>query len=211
MGKPYNANDPTSDGWTPVRAGVSTLLTFAPDVSYTAVSPAAHGLIEWNYDPIATSSGSGQVATSQTLYLMKLIPVMGGTVNNIVVSVGTAGATLTSGQNLAGVYDSTGALIATTADQSTAWGTTGVKTMALTTSVKLKTGQTYFVALLSNGTTPASFVRGSATGVATPNALLSAASYRFCTNGTGLTALPASLTLSSNSASGAQTYWVALS
>lgn len=214
MGKPYSATDPLSDGWTPIRAGVSVPPVFGPDTAgggYNSALPTHHGLIEWNYDPIATSSGSGQVATSGTLYLMKLIPSTGGTVNNVLVSVGTAGATLTSGQNLAGIYDKTGNLLKASADQTTAWGSTGIKTCALTGSVALTVGQVYYVALLSNGTTPASFVRGSATGVTTPNALLTPSTYRFATNGTGQTGLPASLTLANNSGTGAQTYWVALS
>lgn len=183
-------------------------------LQYVTDLPSSHGYVEWNYDPIATSSGAGTAGNSGYLYLQKLTARVGGTINNIHVVVGTAGASLTSGQNLAAIYNSSGTRIGVTSDQTTAWGSTGHKTMSLTAGASLTAGSDYYVGLLSVGSTPASFLRGP-TGQAGPNANQTGASLRFSINGTGLTATPSSVTLASNASSvsgnGAQPFWVALS
>lgn len=182
---------------------------------YTADTPARHSYLEWNYDPIATGSGTGQAATTGTIYLLKITAQVGGVVSNIIMTVGTtapAGA-LTSGQNSVGIYDSSGTRIAVTADQATAWGSSGLKTMPLMSPVNLQGGQHYYIGLLSNSAagTAAVFVRSNSGTTTTPNANLSNIAQRFSVNGTGQTALPSSVTLSSSSGSGAQPFWVALS
>lgn len=177
---------------------------------YQSDNPSKHGLIEWNYDPISTSSGTGTSGSSGTLYLHKINAQTGGTVSNIHVVVGTAGSSLTSGQNFAAIYNSSGTRLAVTTDQTTAWGSTGHKVMTLSGSTSLTVGSDYYVGLLAVGSTPPAFVRGP-TGQAAPNANLTGAALRFSVNGTGLTSTPSSVTLSSNSGTNAQPYWVALS
>lgn len=197
----------TNSGTGPSTGGLVDIFEpYVPDV------PARHGFVDWNYDPMATGSGAGQAATGGTLYLMKVVPQQGGTVNNIIVTVGSSTpATLTAGQNFAALYDDTGTQIAITADQSSVWTSGGVKTMPLTAPVVVQGGRNYFVALLSNGSPAAAFVRSNSGTVTTPNAALSSAAYRFAVNGTLLTAMPASVTLASNSGTNAQPFWVALS
>lgn len=200
----------TTSGTGPSAGGVVDI-----GAAYAADTPGRHSLIEWNYDPIASGSAAGQAATSGTRYLMKITPQVGGLVSNIVMTVGTtAPGTLTAAQNLVAIYDSTGARIAITGDQTTAWATSGIKTMALVTPVTLQAGKDYYVAIISvaSSGTGAVFVRNSSGAVTTPNiGFASTSVYRFATNGTSVTDLPTSLTLASNSGSGAQPYWVALS
>ena len=170
------------------------------------------GILAQSYSSLMSLGGSA-AATSGTVYLIR-VPLYGGTatITNVIVAVQTAGSTLTTGQNFAGVYDSAGTKLGGTADQTTPWGSTGLKTMALTGGPFTTTSQFVYVVLVSNGTTPPAFARlGGGSALASLITLSSAGSQMpFATNGTG-TALPASLTYSSNSATGAQGFWAALS
>jgi hypothetical protein len=62
--------------------------------SYVPDQPAAHGLVEWNYDPVAAASASALV--SGTLYLLRFVAQAGGTVANVYANLSTLGATLTA-------------------------------------------------------------------------------------------------------------------
>jgi hypothetical protein len=67
------------------------------------------------------------------------------------------------------------------------------------------------VALLTNLATTQPTMRGQATASsATVNLNLAAATGRTCTNGTGLAALPGSITPSANSLSGTPNPWFAI-
>jgi hypothetical protein len=116
---------------------------------------AATGLMGEFNSTVALASG--------TLYIQKTILRVPKTVTNITVDVTSGGNTLTSGQNLAGILGSTGTSLRNTADQSTAWATTGTKTMALTSTITLAPG-VYYTAILSVGTTPPTMVRTSPLG-----------------------------------------------
>lgn len=181
-------------------------LTTVNDPSPT---PAKHNLITWTQDP-RTLRSSGDTITGGVVYLAKVdIANRSTVVSNILVGVITAGATLTSGQNFVGLYNSSGTLLATSADQTTAWGTTGLKTAAITPQT-LAVGS-YYVAILSNGTTKPVFATGAGHGQdSITNAGLTTATSAFLTSGTGLTALPASITLSSGSPNSGSR-WAALS
>ena len=199
-------------GFSPIISntggGPSTGVLVSLENVYQSNMPLRHGYAEWNYDPVI--GGSGSAPTSGTIYVMKVSAQTGGTVSNIVATItSVAGVSLTSGQNFVGLYDSTGTRIAVTADQSSAWTSNGVKAMALTSSVTIRGGSDYYVALLCNGSTPPSFMR-SGTNLSAPNANQSNALQRFSVNGTGIS-LPGSLTLSSNTSTNAITLWVALS
>jgi Right handed beta helix region len=179
-------------------------------VAYASDSPVKHGLLEWNFDPTGISTAS-QVLTSGTLHLIKITAQASATINNIITAVNTVGATLTAGQNFAALFDSAGNRIGITADQSTAWTTTGLKTMALTAGVAVTAGQDYYIVLLSVGTTPPSFPRSASSTVAA-NAGLATTALRFAANATGQTSMPSTITLSSNTGgSPAATFWCALS
>ncbi|WP_372344731.1 hypothetical protein [Streptomyces sp. KL116D] len=156
-----------------------------------------HGYLTWSMDPTRCTVYSSAVTTHGQISLTKVKIVNRATVvTNIIAALGAAGVTLTTGQNFAGIYDSSGTRLAVTADQTTAWGSSGVKTMALTAPVTLAVG-TYYVALLSNGTGGGLQFAADGIGLTgTTNAGLTTATSRSLTIGTGLTSLSANLTLS---------------
>lgn len=158
--------------------------------------PSDHGMIAWTFDP-SCSSANGSQLTSGYVYLMKVVLRQAATISKINTVIGVAGATLTSGQNFAGLYSTAGTRLALTADQSAAWTSAGNKTMSLTSSYSAAAGS-YYVALLVNGTTSPYFACGSTFGANfTPgNANLSAGSYRWCRGNSGSTSLPTSITVS---------------
>ena len=132
------------------------------------------------------------------------------TITNIVLFVGTAGATLTAGSCWAGIYDASGNRLGQTADQATAWTTTGTKTMAISGGPLSLTEGYYWVAFVATGTTIPAILRASGVGGAAINTGLAAASTRFGTYGTSQTTLPATLTPASIGQSN-NAWWAALS
>ena len=163
-----------------------------------------HGLQAWTFDP-SNATGTYTLATGGTVYVVAL-KVNPRPISNIVVAVTTGGGTLTANQCLAGLYQN-GALLASTADQSGVWNSTGVKTMALANSVTPLGGLVY-AAFVFNGTTGPTLAAGAgAQGV--NNVALSAATSRYGTANTSVTtALPTTLgTVSALS----QAPWVGLS
>lgn len=169
-------------------------------------TPHDHNLLAWAYDIASISASVG--LSSGVIFLTRLRLPYAIPATNIVLDLATAGSGLTAGSNVAGLYDTAGNRLAQTADQSTAWASSGTKTMALTSSVGLAAGHVY-VALLSVGTTPIS-VRRCVTNSALASLGLSGAQLRWGTLLTGQTSLPATLTLSSMSATSTTT-WVGIS
>lgn len=171
-------------------------------------TPADQGLITWSFDP-ATCRSAGETITRGVVYLVKVKIVNRSTVvSNILLTVIGLGTALTAGQNLVGLYDSTGTRLVVSADQTAAWGTTGLKTAAITPQT-LAVG-TYYVAILANATTAApQFMQGNGASAGGLNAGLTTATARYLSSGTTQTALPASITLGSASTEGGAR-WVAL-
>ncbi|QIE02565.1 collagen triple helix repeat-containing protein [Streptomyces phage BRock] len=181
---------PLSDLTVSVQNSINSIGFMTPQVPL----PADIGYLAYSFDPLIADGSVGPVAG--TIQLVRVVLRSPQTITNIVAHVGTAGGTLTSGQNFAGLYDATGARVALTADQTTAWGTTGAKTMALTAPYAAAAGY-YYVAFLSNGTTPPLFRSKTNLGGDFISGTSPANSFRFATNTTGTT-LPASMTLNAN-------------
>ena len=121
-----------------------------------------------------------------------------------------SGTLLTAAQNFAGLYNSAGTLIGTSADQSAAWTTAGVYTTPLAGGPFSLPAGFYWVACLSNSTgTPPSLIRTTNLTAGFANQGLTAAQSRYATNGTGTT-LPGSITPASN-VQVVNQYWAALS
>lgn len=162
------------------------MLHVMPALSVLNPQASDQGFHDWSHAPEASNSTS--IPTAGTLQLVRLRARRGVTVSSVCVYVTVAGATLTAGGNFAGLYDSTGTRLGVTADQATAWASTGLKSMALTTPAVVADDHCY-VGLFWTGTTGPSLARATAT---VSNANLSAPSLRYATANTGLTtALPA--------------------
>jgi hypothetical protein len=189
----------------PLPAGLLQYpLSTVNDPTFT---PSDHGLVTWTTEP--SSLGSTNTLATGTVYLCKVKIVNRSTVvSNILMGITNTPTNLTAGQNVAGLYNSSGTLLAQTADQTSNWLSAGLKTMPLTAPVTLAVG-TYYVAFLSNGTgtQPSIFSAGGFSSAV--NAGLSTGQARFLNTAAGNTALPATITLSAQSTNIASR-WAAL-
>lgn len=167
--------------------------------------PEDQNLISWTQDPSTTAAGQ-LVPAAGTVNFARLHVPVATTISNLWLFCSVAGSGLTSGQNFAGLYTSGGTLLSATADQTTAWGTTGIKTMALTAPQAVAAGD-YLVGFFYNGTTAPTFVRGISQGIV--NVGLTSSTARFGTAATGqTTSMPASI---GTLASGSNSWWIGLS
>ena len=190
---------------------------------YGQNSAASFGLLAYNYSPqFATGTGSA-VTTAGALYLAQL-PLLGGTnVTNLWFSIATGAVTPTANRCFGGLYTSTGVLVAKTGDLATPIGTnTGAIKCPLTAvyTVPLPGGVYYAGFIFTASTQP---VLSCYTGQVTVTSSVAnmgsattygnvAASYPFAVSATGSnTALPASITMTSNTATGAYTFFTAVS
>ncbi len=147
-----------------------------------------------------------------TIYLLK-VPIRQApvTISTITFLTSAAGSGASTG-SFAGIYWQDGTRLGVTADIASAFtAAAGIQTVTLSTPVTVGGGFVW-VGLVSNLATTQPALRAYAGTFAIPNAgpggALAASQMRVATNGTG-TALPASLTVSSNAASGAA-MWVGL-
>lgn len=177
------------------------------------VGPGDQGLDGWSFDP-ATNVATSVLPTATITWIK--IPVRASatspvTISNIGITVTTAGATLTVGQNFAGIYSSTGTLLGTTADQAVNWQSTGFKDMALTVPQVISTDTDIYVALLCRGTTGPTLARGAnvAVGPEMLNWNQTAATARYSSLATAATTLPASVVLSTRTLS-ATAWWAGI-
>lgn len=155
--------------------------------------PADQGYVSWTMDPAFASNST--VLTSGVMALGRLAVRAQGvstvTVTRLEIGVNVAGITLTAGQNLAALYDSTGARLGVTADQSATWNSIGHKSMNLTAPVNVAAGY-YWVGVVSVGATPPQLLRATQAAGASANSRTTAATTRFGTFGAGLTSPPTS-------------------
>lgn len=180
-----------------------------------ALQPTNFGALESGYKawtfPAEQVPGGGTIPGAGAVTLGKVLVNSSQSVSGIALWVATGGTGLTAGQNFAGVYNSSGTLVATTADLTTAWAGTGWMNHTLTGGPFALAAGSYWVAIMSNAaTTRPTFGRGAnLLSGALYNGMLSNANLRFATNGTGTTALPSSITPSSNVSNNVP-YWLAL-
>lgn len=189
-----------------ITAAVASIAALQP----TEFDALGTGYKAWTF-PAEQVVGGGSVPGAGVVTMGKVLVNSTQSVSGIALFVATGGTGLTSGQNFAGVYNSSGTLVATTADLTTPWASTGWMNHTLVGGPFSLTAGSYWIAIMSNsGTTRPTFGRngGSLSG-ALYNGLLSNSNLRFATNGTGTTALPSSITPSSN-ASNNVPFWLAL-
>lgn len=166
------------------------------------------GYAAWSYD--YTSIVGGNTATAGVLYLNAIYIPYTVSVTKIHYTVTGAGNTPVSGQNFVAIYNASGTKLVEAGIDSSL----GTGRQAVTISSTQLTAGMYWVAILANCASGPSI--GSGVGNSTIKSTLfgtdplTAATLRFATNGTSLTAAPSSITPSSNSGSSAQAFWVAV-
>lgn len=185
---------------------ITSLETAAGGGITNAPGPADQSWISWNYDPVHAQSGVA--VTSGTVYMMKIHLRAAATIASVNIVVSTGGTGLTVGQCFAGLYDSTGAQLGVTADQSTAWTSVAHHSMALTSPAAVSAGS-YYVAVLANGTTGPALIRSGSPYTIAMNANTTLATARWTTGPTAQTTLPASITLGSRAFT-SNSYWTAV-
>lgn len=173
-------------------------------VGTAAVSGNALGIFKpndqsfaaWAYDPALIVNS--HATTSGTMYLIKQQIAADTSVTKLQYYVSVVASSVTSGQNFAGLYSSSGTLLQSVGIDSDLTST-GLKTATIT-SQALTAGSYVWVALLFNaGAAPNIGRMGGLANIATVvNANLLASQYRFATSGTGQTALPSSITPANN-------------
>lgn len=217
-----NAGATVTLGGTVNLTGNPTLGAATSNDLTEAIAPSSAGLLAWDFPYIQATTNAGAAVTGGTLYLAK-IPLAAGTkVTNLWFKIGVAASGITTGQNFGGLYSSAGALLASTADLSTVIGTnTGAIQAALTSAYTITASGNYYIGFFFNaGTTEPTLSCYVGQGAATTGPQLAgsvttfgnvAATFPFAVNTTGnTTALPTSLTMSSNSATNAFVYWTAV-
>jgi len=192
---------------TPGNSGRAAPANHAHPRTYWTASD--QNLVTWTMD-VAVATANSILPAAGTLYAFRVHVPVAATVRNILAAITNAGSGLRSGQCFAGLWNaSSRALVGATADQSTNWSTTGLKTMPLSgNGVNLAAGD-YYVGLYANGTTLPNFIRGNnQVGGALLNAGMSA-DFRVAMANTGLTGAPPS-TLGTLTAANTA-WWLALS
>lgn len=211
-GRPVNWD---GHGTLRITPGLLTAVVSASAPALNLPAPADHtagpqdqNLLAWTYDPVLQTSNTAPAAGVLTLIR---VPVYRAClVTSILLEVVAAGSGLTSGQNAVGLYTAGGTLIGKSADQSSAWASTALKTAALSGGPYYVSQGWVYVVILVNGTTPPTFGRATVQGASAINAGLTASTARYAVNATGQTSLPASITMSASTLSSVA-YWAALS
>lgn len=172
--------------WRLISAEPQTAIT-VPTLPITSQwLPSDHGLLAWTVDPALTNTTAAPAASGYLVgSAIKLDQA--ATVSNVAYYIGTAGATLTASRSYVGIWNSSNALVASTADQSTNWTTAGAKTTPLTASVSLAAG-IYYVGFITTGTTLPAFAATAVIGI---NYGRSGQGQRAFITSTAYTALPA--------------------
>lgn len=194
VGKRLDANAGfTASGTVSLPAAVTVggLTVVDPNM----ILPSDHALVAWSYDPSFASTGN--LLTSGTLYLSAFRLRRLQTITKVWWAQSTAGVTPTAGQNFAGLISSAGTVLSSASADSNVTGS-GPQNVTLTTPQTNAAAGLYWVFLLFNaGTAPtAARTNGIQTGINTLGQ--TGATLRYATNGTGLTALPGSVTPGSN-------------
>lgn len=152
---------------------------------------ADYGLVGWSADP-TWAPATGAAPASGASRLVRVMVPTAATITNIVGVIITAGATLTASQSWIGLYDTSFNRLGVSATQHTAWTTTGIKTMALTTPYAAAAGE-YYVAFVSNGTTIPQFQLVSSSSVV-PGLGRTSTDLMAMSGNASITTLPSTLT-----------------
>jgi hypothetical protein len=181
------ANTVYENNWrTSAAGGVQTLLT-------------AEGLLGQNYERTLASNTSALVDGSAYFLLVPLKAA--DTLTNIIIAVTSGGSGVTLSK--VGIYSKTGTQLAASADQGTAWQSSGIKTIALSSPYTASADDGVYLAIVCKATvTMPVLARASSQG--TVNSPVGSGVRPFAAQASQ-TDLPSPATLS---AAGGIAYWV---
>lgn len=171
--------------------------------------PADAGMIGWTGDPVLVAASAG--LTSGRIVYQRIRVPNSFTTTGGVLSVGTVGSTLTSGQNLMALLSANGTRLALSTDQTSNFSTgTGVKQCAWTATYTGGPG-IYYVAVLSVGTTPPLIHRFANTVTANTFVTTPISSLRAIrSSGTANTTIPSTVDWSTDGILDGTVYWMGI-
>jgi hypothetical protein len=165
------------------RSSATSGVAWERAVEWAAVD---HGYLAWTADPVLCT-GSTTPGTQGRLEFTRVHLPMASSVTNIAMLIQTGGGTLTSGQCFAALYTAARALVAVTADQSTAWLSPGLVTMPLAGGPYPLAAGDYYIAFWYRGTTAPTFDRQGNVNATLCNVTLASPNLRMGSADTGLT------------------------
>lgn len=176
---------------------------------YGGPGPSLNNYIAWTCDPwIAPTSGAALTAGTRYLNLIEVESV--AVTTKLWYEVQTAGATPTTNESWAMLYNMSGAIVASAALDSVV-ASSGLISVSWSASALLEPGL-YWVGVVFNAATVPAIYRSSTSMLAAINGNLGASAYRAAVNGTSITATtPGTITPSSNSQTNALPFWFAIS
>jgi hypothetical protein len=179
---------------------IVTILTNVPKAS-------DFGLLAESFD-LMTASGSA-AAVSQVVYLQRLTIHQPILISNVWCAIATAGSGPVAGENQAGLIScTTGKLLSSGLIPSASITATGPVSTAL--AVPQTVSSNCWTAHVFNCTTPPALLRGIPFAFLA-NLNLPVSGYQTAVNGTSATTLPGTITASSNTQTGAITFWTGAS
>jgi hypothetical protein len=131
---------------------VDATTAFGPRRTQRAdIQAVSDGLIAQTFARSAMTGGT--ILVGGTAYFSSMPLAAGDVVSSIVICVTTAGVAMTLSK--VGLYDTAGNRLAVSADQGTAWETSGYKAAAMTTPYTVPTTGVYYTAVIAAGGTNA--------------------------------------------------------
>jgi hypothetical protein len=194
----------------------------------TPMTPATVNLKAWNFPTWLATGTASAVTLIGSVYLSAVHLNYGQTYSNIYVRIQANTGTASVGSNWAGLYNSAGTLVATTADISgilgTAAGTTGYLAFPLATAYTPSTGGLYWTACqfstgaVATSSMPVFYAMANQVTLTTSAGVIGGPLLTAGTNAfpfaavatTSATALPATFALGSAGTTGAYVYWAGL-
>jgi hypothetical protein len=172
-------------------------------------APADNNMVAVNFNLPAVQFNNTAL-TAGTLYLAKVTMRQPGTLTDMWLVQGNTGNGASTG-TFVGVYSNAGKLLTGSADQAANFTSFG-NPLPLTTPHVAANGEILWAAVLVNLAVTQPKLEGGYGGSGNiGNLNLPAAAYNFADNGTGLTALPASITLANNDSGNSYPFWVGFS
>lgn len=170
--------------------------------------PTDLGYQGWTYDP--TNATTGVTPTPGTLYLAAIPTRTPAYIQHLYIALTVAANGATPGQNWLGAYTSTGLQLGAV-DITSQLTTVGQPIGVNIGSTLLQTGYIWLAAVFNASATEPTLACSADAAFGTVNGLLTTSTYRYTSNGTGLTTLPTTITPSSNSGTVMIPYWGATS
>lgn len=169
--------------------------------------PVDHGLIAWSGQPdISTTTSSAAVAG--TLYLRRIPIRSSSTISKVWWINSAAGSGAVAGQSFVGLISSAGTVLSTGGIDSVAT----VNGPQFGTLAAAQTASSWvWSALLINASSMPTVARAAGLSATGNNVGLTAGTYAYAVNGTGLTAIPGSIAPGSNTLTGALALWMGVS